>query len=246
MDPATLENALEKKCRNHAWLAWILLLTCSPLIFVASHLSSYVFLGGNPSFFCYIPELVETNWTKEQIREISSPGLEKQSCVHYARNYSLLKELDFEEALSYCNKRPKPHVVKCKNYIYEEEVFHETIISEWDLVCDDLPLRSTAQGTVAFGKLFGAVVFGMISDRYGRKRIFIFSCTLLTVVGPSAAFVHSYAMFIILRLLIGVANSGIFETGYTLVMEVHKNKLYFWDTLFLFTSMTAIPNQFLL
>ncbi|XP_014271354.1 organic cation transporter protein [Halyomorpha halys] len=224
MDPVTLEKALEKKCKNHAWLAWIMFLTCSPLIFIASHLTSYVFLGGNPSFFCNVPELVEANWTKEQIREISSPGLEKQSCVQYAWNYSLLKDLDFEEALSYCNKTQKPDVIKCKKYIYDEKVFHETIVSEWDLVCDDLPLRSTAQGSVALGKLFGAVIFGMISDRYGRKKTFLFLCILLTIAGPSAAVVKSYAVFIIFRLLIGIAGSGIFETGYTIVLELTVKK----------------------
>ncbi|XP_014271352.1 organic cation transporter protein [Halyomorpha halys] len=220
MDPVTLENALEKKCKNQTWLAWIMFLTCSPITFIAAHLSSYVFLGGNPSFFCDIPELVEANWTKEQIREISNPGLAKQSCVHYAWNYSLFKDLGFIEALSYFNKTQKPDVTKCKNYIYDEETFHETIVSEWNLVCDDLPLRSTAQGSIAIGKLFGAVVFGMISDRYGRKKTFIFSCIMLMVAGPSAAFVESYTVFIIIRLLIGVACSGLFETSYTILLEL--------------------------
>ncbi|XP_014271301.1 organic cation transporter protein [Halyomorpha halys] len=220
MDLITLENDLEKKCKNRAWFAWILFLTSSPVIFNSVHLASYVFLGGNPSFFCNIPELVEGNWTKEQIREISCPGLEKQSCVYYAWNYSLLKDMDFKEALGYFNERQKPDVVKCKSYIYDEETVHETIVSEWDLVCDDLPLRSTVQSTVAIGKFFGAVLFGLISDRFGRKKTFIFSSILYMVTGPSAAFVSSYAAFIVLRLLIGLAGSGLYDTGYTILLEL--------------------------
>ncbi|XP_066906246.1 organic cation transporter protein isoform X2 [Halyomorpha halys] len=220
MDPAAIENALEKKCKNHCWLVWILFLTASPTIVVGSHLVSYVFLGGNPSFFCNIPELVEANWTKEQIREISSPGLAKQSCVHYAWNYSILKDLDFNDALSYCNTSQKPDLVKCKNYIYDEEVVHQTIVSKWDLVCDDLPLRSTAQSSVAVGKVIGAVLLGMLSDRYGRKKVFIFSSILFWVAGPSAAFVDSYIMFIAFRLMIGIAGSGLYETAYTILLEL--------------------------
>ncbi|CAH1391240.1 unnamed protein product [Nezara viridula] len=220
MDPVSLENALEKKCKNHVWLGWILFLTASPIVFNSAHLSSYVFLGGNPSFFCNIPELVEANWTKEQIREISSPGLEKQSCIHYAWNYSFLKDLNFDEALSYCNSRQKPDVVKCRNYIYDEDTNHQTIVSEWDLVCDDLPLRSTAQGTIAVGKFFGALFFGLISDRFGRKKTFAFSCIMYMIVAPSAAFANSYGMFILFRLLIGIAGSGAYDSGYTVLMEL--------------------------
>lgn len=74
MDAVTLENALEIKCKNYAWLMWILFLSSSPVIFNTAHLASYPFLGGNPPFFCNVSELVEANWTKEQIREISIPG----------------------------------------------------------------------------------------------------------------------------------------------------------------------------
>lgn len=36
------------------------------------------------------------------------------------------------------------------------------------------------------------------------------------IVGPSTAFVNSYGMFILFRLLIGVAGSGTYDSGYTL------------------------------
>ncbi|CAH1391235.1 unnamed protein product [Nezara viridula] len=224
MDPALIEKALEKKCKNHCWLVWILFLTATPTIVIGSHLASYVFLGGNPSFYCNIPELVEANWTKEQIRKISSPGLEKQSCVHFAWNYSLLKDLDFHEALRYSNESQKPDVLKCKSYIYDEDSFHQTIVSEWDLVCDDLPLRSTAQGSVAVGKIIGALFFGILSDRYGRKKAFIVASIIFLISGPSAALVHSYILFITCRLMIGIAASGIYETAYTILLELTVKK----------------------
>ncbi|XP_014271360.1 organic cation transporter protein [Halyomorpha halys] len=220
MDPVVLEKALETKCKNYTWLVRILFLTTTPIIFNSVHLTSYTFLGGNPSFFCNVPELVEANWTKEQIREISSPGLEKQSCVQYAWNYSLLKEMGFKEALDYFNRSPKPDVIKCKNYIYNEEVFHQTVVSEWDLVCDNAPLSSTVQGAVAIGKFFGAITFGLFSDRFGRKKIFVFSCLLYAIAGNVAAFVKSYAMFIMFRVLIGLAGAGVLDACYTIILEL--------------------------
>ncbi|CAH1391249.1 unnamed protein product [Nezara viridula] len=220
MDPVKLENALEKKCENYAWLMWILFLSASPIIFNTVHLASYTFLGRNPSFFCNIPELVEANWTKEQIREISNPGLKKQSCVQYAWNYSLLKDVDFNEALNYFNVQKKPDVVKCKSFIFDEEVFHQTVISEWNLVCDDNSLSLTAQGAVAMGKFGGAVTFGLLGDRFGRKKIFVFSCLLYATSSIAAAFVNSSVMFIIFRILIGLGGAGVLEAGYTILLEL--------------------------
>ncbi|CAH1391250.1 unnamed protein product [Nezara viridula] len=220
MDPVTLESALEKKCKNHLWLVWLFFLTSTPGIFNSMHITSYVFLGGDPSFSCDIPELVESNWTMEQIIEISSPGMNKQSCVKYDWNYTLLSEMGFDQARHYCNHTEKPEVIKCYGYIFDEETKGQTIVSQWDLVCDNLPLRSTAQVGVAIGKFFGAFIFGLFADRFGRKKIFCFSCFLYMVAGPAGALVNDYLLFIILRILVGVAGSGVYEAGYTILSEL--------------------------
>ncbi|CAH1391248.1 unnamed protein product [Nezara viridula] len=146
--------------------------------------------------------------------------LKKQSCVQYAWNYSLLKDVDFNEALNYFNVQKKPDVVKCKSFIFDEEVFHQTVISEWNLVCDDNSLSLTAQGAVAMGKFGGAVTFGLLGDRFGRKKIFVFSCLLYATSSIAAAFVNSSVMFIIFRILIGLGGAGVLEAGYTILLEL--------------------------
>ncbi|CAH1391245.1 unnamed protein product [Nezara viridula] len=40
------------------------------------------------------------------------------------------------------------------------------------------------------------------------------------VSGPSSAFANSYSMFIAFRLLIGVAGAGVYDTGYTILLEL--------------------------
>lgn len=220
MDPAALENILEKKCENYAWLAWILFLTASPIMFNSAHLTAYAFLGGEPSFFCNIPELVETNWTNEQIREISSPGSEKQSCLYYNWDYYFLSNLSFDEALSYLKGKEKPELITCDNHVFNEEVVHQTVISEWDLVCDNSAVNSFAENSVAIGKICGAAIFGIVSDRFGRKPIFVWTSLLYAVSGTAAGLVNNYMLFILFRMLNGVASSGVFDAGFTILLEL--------------------------
>lgn len=52
--------------------------------------------------------------------------------------------------------------------------------------------------------------------RFGRKKCFVFSCFLYIVSGPIAGFAHDYYLFLVMRLLIGIAGSGVYESGYTI------------------------------
>lgn len=54
------------------------------------------------------------------------------------------------------------------------------------------------------------------SFRFGRKKIFSLSCILYIIAGPAGALVNDYVLFIILRILVGVAGSGVYEAGYTI------------------------------
>lgn len=72
MDAGELENALEERSKNRWWLCTLFVLASSPGIFNSMHITSYVFISGNPKFWCDIPELRKANWTDEEIRNISA------------------------------------------------------------------------------------------------------------------------------------------------------------------------------
>jgi MFS family permease len=54
------------------------------------------------------------------------------------------------------------------------------------------------------GLMLGAVGFGYLADRYGRRRIFLASLVLYGVTTLAAAFAPSFAALLILRLLAGI------------------------------------------
>ncbi|XP_067328516.1 solute carrier family 22 member 6-A-like [Anolis sagrei] len=94
-------------------------------------------------------------------------------------------------------------------WVYEEEVFASTVVTEWDLVCDFRNLQQMAQSIYMAGVLAGAVVFGGLSDKFGRKALLIWSCFQMAVSGSCAAFAPSFIAYCVFRFLSGMALSGV-------------------------------------
>lgn len=50
-------------------------------------------------------------------------------------------------------------------YVYDHSIFQETIVSQWDLVCDRHWLKNLTQTIFMLGILVGNMLFGHLSDR---------------------------------------------------------------------------------
>ncbi|KAK9466999.1 major facilitator superfamily domain-containing protein [Lipomyces arxii] len=56
----------------------------------------------------------------------------------------------------------------------------------------------------------GALIFGVLSDRYGRKWPFIINCAIFIVLELGTGFVQTYKQFLGVRALFGIAMGGIY------------------------------------
>jgi SHS family lactate transporter-like MFS transporter len=84
-----------------------------------------------------------------------------------------------------------------------------------------VPLKDVAFAlllTLAFRPV-GALIFGRLADRYGRRRILMLDVTLYSVLGLACAFAPSLAVLLVLRALFGIAMGGEWGTGASLAME---------------------------
>jgi len=83
---------------------------------------------------------------------------------------------------------------------------------------------STAQmgwiGSVnSIGMAVGALVFGLMADRVGRKNVFMITLLLFSIGSGLSAFVTSLTLFLILRFFIGMGLGGELPVASTLVSE---------------------------
>ena len=72
--------------------------------------------------------------------------------------------------------------------------------------------------TLAFRPV-GALVFGRLADRYGRRRILMIDVSLYAVLGFACAFAPSLIVLLVLRSLFGIAMGGEWGIGASLAME---------------------------
>uniref|UniRef100_A0AAQ5XHV8 Solute carrier family 22 member 6 n=2 Tax=Amphiprion ocellaris TaxID=80972 RepID=A0AAQ5XHV8_AMPOC len=108
----------------------------------------------------------------------------------------------------------------CPNgWVYDQSQFSSTTATEWDLVCDNKKLNQALATYFFLGVTFGAVVFGQLSDKFGRKSMLLVALIASTMLGTTSAFSTSYIMFAISRALCGMALSGLSIIGVVLGIE---------------------------
>uniref|UniRef100_A0A3B3ZHS1 Solute carrier family 22 member 6 n=1 Tax=Periophthalmus magnuspinnatus TaxID=409849 RepID=A0A3B3ZHS1_9GOBI len=106
-----------------------------------------------------------------------------------------------------------------EGWTFQRSEFIATTVSEWGLVCSWKPLRQMIQTIYMGGVLTGAIVFGGLSDKFGRRSVLIWSYLQLGVLGCSSALSPSYTAYCIFCFLSGMAVSGIILNGVSLKVE---------------------------
>lgn len=178
----------------------------------------------------HIDVLSDVTWTLEQKKNYSIPLKTDgsfESCLVYdfSSVAHLSSDTTFEQAMG---SRPELGTIKCEDAIalenerfqYDQTEGLDTIVNDWNLVCDRLPLLSTIQGSYMGGVFAGCIVFGWASDKFGRRLTMLIAALIQFVSSIAAAFATNYVIFIFLRFLIAFSVSGVFECGFVLVTEI--------------------------
>ncbi|KAI9999799.1 hypothetical protein NQD34_011642, partial [Periophthalmus magnuspinnatus] len=106
-----------------------------------------------------------------------------------------------------------------EGWTFQRSEFIATTVSEWDLVCSWKTLKPMIQTIYMGGVLTGAIVFGRLADKFGRRSVLIWSYLQLGVLGCSSALSPSYTAYCIFCFLSGMAVSGIILNGVSLMVE---------------------------
>jgi AAHS family benzoate transporter-like MFS transporter len=102
---------------------------------------------------------------------------------------------------------------------YDMNVYGTTLPS----IMKELALNPTQTGflasTALAGMIFGAIIFGMLADKIGRKRVLMIGMAIYAVFTGLCGFVHDVNAFAVLRFIAGMGMASISPVTASLVAE---------------------------
>ncbi|XP_076142584.1 organic cation/carnitine transporter 2-like [Alosa pseudoharengus] len=174
---------------------------------------SMVFLADIPPHHCRLPSLNSSSYGGLGYNlSIPTEEVKGEIILSQCRRYTAHEGLDAESNQS---------TERCLDgWVFSKERYVSTIVTEWNLVCDDA-WRAPFTLTIFFvGFLVGSFSSGIISDRFGRKITFFSTRALQTIFTLLLYVSNSWEMFCVLYFVVGMMDISSYCTAFILGTEL--------------------------
>ncbi|XP_078253214.1 organic cation/carnitine transporter 2-like isoform X2 [Rhinoraja longicauda] len=105
-------------------------------------------------------------------------------------------------------------------WVFSTERYASTIVTQWDLVCDQNWKGPFTTSVFFLGVLLGSVISGQISDRYGRKIVLFGAIALRTIPSLLQLASQSWEMFCVLYFFVGMGEISSYISTFVLGIEI--------------------------
>ncbi|XP_071397630.1 organic cation/carnitine transporter 2 [Centroberyx affinis] len=186
---------------------------------------SIVFLADTPSHRCLVP--ASANLTAAW-RNSSIPLEEESRGGAFAPSKCSRYKLDVLQSFSERGLLPGIDVnlsdVQQEGCLdgweYDRSIYISTIVSEWDLVCDDKWKNPLTSSLFFCGVLTGSFISGQLSDRFGRKIVLFATMVVQTLFTLIQVFSPSWAVFCAMFFIVGLGQISNYVAAFVLGTEI--------------------------
>lgn len=144
---------------------------------------------------------------------------EERHLRHSSSNFNYDTPKNLEKSCFYVSPGIDGTEQKCTSFRYDTGIWMSTIIDEWDLVCDRAWFISLIQSLYMSGFIISFLMFGYLSDRFGRWRSLLLGALIEITSGFGCALSGSVTTFMIFRFLLGLGNAGRSSSSYLIMIE---------------------------
>ncbi|XP_069755119.1 organic cation/carnitine transporter 2-like [Narcine bancroftii] len=182
---------------------------------------SIIFVGDVPDHRCSIPANLNLSeaWMNRTIPLVPGDDPHYSKCSRY--------RLDVIVNLS--ETFPDPDLVNMSGveqepcldgWEYSREQYISTIVSEWDLVCNNDWKSPFSMSILFAGVLVGSFISGQLSDKFGRKAVLFGTMAVQGVCSILQVFAPNWETFCLLNFLIGLGKTSKYMAAFVLGMEL--------------------------
>ncbi|XP_006166984.2 solute carrier family 22 member 5 [Tupaia chinensis] len=183
---------------------------------------SAVFLTATPEHRCRVPDSANLSsaWRNHSVPLRLQDGREvPHSCRRYRlatiANFSALglepgdvdlEKLEQEDCLD--------------GWEFNQDVYLSTVVTEWNLVCEDDWKAPLIISLFFVGVLLGSFISGQLSDRFGRKNVLFVTMGMQTGFSFLQIFSTNFEMFAVLFFLVGMGQISNYVAAFVLGTEI--------------------------
>ncbi|XP_014283794.1 organic cation transporter protein [Halyomorpha halys] len=197
------------------------------------------------AFHMYIPNFI-TETSATCAKPVNSPLTQHQwiqlSALDNQSSICTIRELDYSHSYESLSQVHTNRTILCSRWDYDTTHLGNTLVTEWDLVCDRKYLLNVAEMMYLMGVAVGGLVCGYISDRFGRKKTLMFSLLCQMVIGVFISWTPWFPLFFILRSILGFFSASVMFSGLVLCMEIVGGK---WLTICGVSYMLTVPLSYI-
>ncbi|XP_025951613.2 solute carrier family 22 member 13-like isoform X2 [Dromaius novaehollandiae] len=194
---------------------WLVVLLSLPIFLTAFHMLGQLFMLVDVPHYCNTSwiRVVGPNLTEDEQLNLTVPrgasGAYEQCSMYSPVDW------DLDSIVAYGLNATQ----KCSNGWVYPSTQTPSLLTEFDLVCDRKDLNDISQAIYMLGLLLGAIIFGPLSDRIGRRPVILISILIQGLFGLGTAFVPHFYVYMAFRCVVGASVSGITMTILALATE---------------------------